>query len=415
MKNMKMAALLLAGSFFLGGCGGGKVRKGVVVNGVDVGGMSYPEAAERVRKTLPDLPLTLHTPTGDIACELDYADDAEEILHRARRGNYAVTQRREWIHAEEFLDMVCRNHVKAPKDAALLFDKTGFTYVPEESGTACRYHALLADVYAALRTGGTEVTLPVEEVTAPLTVEDLKARTQPLASFSTRYDASNKPRSHNLALAASRIAGTVVESGATFSFNETVGKRTRENGFLEAPVIYEGEFVSGVGGGVCQASTTLFGAALRAGLDIAESNPHSLSVGYVAPSQDAMVSEYSDLKFVNGREFPIYILASAEDGIITFTLYGLPDGYRYEVESRVLYRVEPPPAKIVEGERNRTVRKEKAGLASESYLVVYDGDEEISRSLIRRDSYQCVQGIEERAPMPATPDEILSEEASPEP
>lgn len=90
-------------------------------------------------------------------------------------------------------------------------------------------------------------------------------RTQKLSSFSTRFDASKTARVHNISLACERIAGSVLEPGEIFSFNETVGLRTRENGFLDAPVIVAGEFVSGTGGGVCQASTTLMGAALRAG------------------------------------------------------------------------------------------------------------------------------------------------------
>lgn len=408
---MKLFALLLAGSFFLGGCGGGRVKRGVVVNGIDVGGLSYAEAERTVRETLVYPPLKLKTPAGEIDCPIDYRDDLPAVLRAAKRGGrYEATVSREWIFMEEFLDMVCRNHVKEPRDAALQFDRNGFLYTPGESGAACDYHALLEDVSAALEGGETEVELPVYEVAPAVTEEDLRARTQPLASFSTRYDASNGPRSRNIALAVSLLSGSVLESGEELSFNAAVGKRTRENGFEEAAVIQDGEFVRGVGGGVCQASTTLFGAALRAGLTVTESRPHSLSVGYVPPSQDAMVSEFSDLKLKNPYPYPVYLLGEAREGQVSFTFYGLPDGLRYEVESRVLFRVDPPSVKIVEGRENRVVRQERAGLASESYLVVYDGETVRARTLIRRDTYACVQGIEERVPAPASPDEILSEE-----
>ena len=418
MKYQKIASLLLAGSFFLGSCGGGRLKRGVTVNGLDVGGMSQTEALERVREHLERLPLTVVSPAGEFALALDYADDGERVLKEAKKaGNYTVSMRRECVLLESFADMVCLLNAKEGKDARLEFDAAGFTYVPEEMGVACDRAGLIEDVSRALRGKETRVSLVTREVAPDVTVEELRARTQLLAAFSTKFDAGNGARSHNIALAASHIAGTVVGSGQTFSFNARVGARTAENGFEEAAVIQDGEFVSGVGGGVCQTSTTLFGAALRAGLTIEESHPHSLSVGYVPPSQDAMVSSYSDLKFTNPYAFPVYILAAAEAGEVRFEIYGLPDGRRYEVESRVLFRLDPPSVKIVEGTANRIVRQERAGLCSESYLSVYEGERLLTRALIRRDTYACVQGIEERVPMPPTPQEILEgmeEEGPPE-
>lgn len=411
MKLLKLCSLLLAGSFFLGGCWGGRVKSGVTVNGVDVGGLSYEEAEARVRDTLEYLPLRLETPAGELACPIDYRDDVAAQLRTAKRGQSCTAHVfREWACMEEFLYMVCRNYVAEPQDAALTFTKEGFTYTAGRSGTACDLHRLEREAAEALKSGETELKLPVYEVAPAVTEEDLRARTQPLASFSTRYDASNGPRSRNIALAVSLLSGSVLESGAELSFNAAVGKRTRENGFEEAAVIQDGEFVRGVGGGVCQASTTLFGAALRAGLTVTESRPHSLSVGYVPPSQDAMVSEFSDLKLKNPYPYPVYLLGEAREGQVSFTFYGLPDGLRYEVESKVLFRVDPPSVKIVEGRENRVVRQERAGLASESYLVVYEGETVRARTLIRRDTYACVQGIEERVPVPASPETILSEE-----
>ncbi len=411
MKVMKIAALLLAGSFFLGACGGGRVRQNVTVNGIDVGGMSETEALERIRGGLERLPLCVETPAGDFALSIDYADDAEEVLKHAKRGkSYTVTVRRECVLLEQFADMVCLLNAKEGKNAELVFGKDGFTYVHEQCGRACDKQKLIASLTRALKGSETRVSLPVRETSPEVTETLLRERTRLLAAFTTKYDESNVARSKNIALAASRIAGTTVGSGETFSFNACVGARTRENGFEEAAVIREGEFVRGVGGGVCQASSTLFGAALRAGMRIEESHPHSLAVSYVAPSQDAMVSECSDLKFSNPCPYPVYILAEAAGGEVTFYLYGMPDGRRYEVESRVLYRLDPPSVKIVEGKENRIVRKERAGLCSESYLAVYEGDTAVSRTLIRRDTYACVQGIEERVPAPPTPGEILDGE-----
>ncbi|MDE6676942.1 MAG: VanW family protein, partial [Clostridia bacterium] len=110
-------------------------------------------------------------------------------------------------------------------------------------------------------------------------------------------------------------------------------------------------------------------------------------------------SEYCDLKFVNPYEFPVYLSAVTGENFVRFIVYGKPDGRRYETESEVLRRIPPPPAEIREGEEEKVVRNEKEGIASESYLLVYDSAGKlISRTLFRRDTYASVQGIYEVPP-----------------
>lgn len=387
-------ALLLAGGVFL--CGIGRVKKGVVVDGVPVGGLSFQEAAERVREKREETPFTVHTPAGDTLFRLSYSDDLDNLLKKAKRGEELTsTVRADWVNAEEELLSLCRTFAKEPVSAELFFSEEGFFYREGEDGAACSFDALLDDVWDALRKGKNEATLSVFPVPPKVTVETLKKRTRLLASFSTTYDENRSNRAHNIALAVSRITGKILQPEEEFSFNEVVGKRTAENGFEEAPVISGGEMMMGTGGGVCQASTTLMNAALRAGLKVTESHPHSLSVGYVPPSLDAMVSEYSDLRFVNPYSVPVYLLGKAEGGRITFSVYGLPDGKTYRTESVVLLRVDPPPEKIVEGEEDRVLRAAKQGIASESFLLVYEGNTLLSRTRLRRDVYAVVQGIRE--------------------
>ena len=156
-----------------------------------------------------------------------------------------------------------------------------------------------------------------------------------------------------------------------------MGERTEENGFSEAPVIERGEYVPGTGGGVCQVSSTLFYAALEGGLRVSESHPHSLSVSYLPPSLDAMVSKWSDLKLLNARPSPVRMEAGAKNGALTVRLYGTPDGLRYRAESVMLASLPLP-----EGEEG------EEGLVSESFLCVYgEGGELISRTRVRKDVY----------------------------
>ncbi len=407
------ASLLLAGSFFFsGGSITGRVRRGVTIEGAEVGGMRYEEAEAAVRARLYEraIPFSLRTPDGVYLPEITRKDNVSELVRKAKKGQSLQAEiENEWGTAETEIAALCARYARAAADAELTFSSAGFTYRSERNGLYCDYRATMNSVFSRLETGG-EAELVVAEYAPAVTEADLRARTRLLSSFTTYYNGDNGARSHNIALAASRISGTVLGAGEEFSFNKTVGKRTAANGFSEAAVILEGEFVPGVGGGVCQASTTLMNAALRAGMKITESRSHSLSVGYVPPSLDAMVSEYSDLKFVNPCSVPVYLLAETGRNSVTFRIYGLPDGKRYETESRVLFRLSPPPAEEVEGEEDKVLRAEKEGLASESYLLTYDGAGRLlSRKLLRRDTYAVVRGKIQKKPvaeeLPAVPSE----------
>ena len=421
-KNM-ILSLLFAGSFFIScsalcGFSVRQVKSGVIANGIEVGGMSIKEAADKVREALIQTltPLTLITPRERVVIaypELSFSDDAETILKSAKRGQ-SVTVRpiRQWANAESRLQALCDECAYSATDAQLHFSASGFTYKEGKEGLICDYSASLELVLQALEENLEEVTLVTYPYKPAVTEQLLRERTQLLASYTTKFDPANESRTHNIRLAAKKLAGAVVAPHAEFSFNERVGRRTEENGFKESVVIFDGEFVKGVGGGVCQLSTTLFNAALRAGLKVTESRNHSLSVSYVQPSLDAMVSEYSDLKFVNPYDTPVYLNARVQDGSVTALCYGLPDGREYQTESVILYRLPPPPEEIVEGEEDKVLRAEKEGIASESYLLVYADGKLLSRTLIRRDSYAVVRG--KRQVAPAKEEEPLCEPALPE-
>ena len=104
-----------------------------------------------------------------------------------------------------------------------------------------------------------------------------------MGAYTTYYSKEERDRCQNISIAASLIDGVTLQAYGEFSFNATVGKRTEEAGFRQAKIIVNGEYVLGVGGGVCQVSTTLYNAALKSGLTVTEYHPHSLRVGYIAP------------------------------------------------------------------------------------------------------------------------------------
>ncbi len=376
------------------------MAKNVEINGIAVGGMSYRRAEDTVRKSIAAKlqPLTIFAQGEALTVrypELSFTDNLPQLVREAKSGEkLTASVERTWADLEQTAKSFCERCAKEAQDAELSFDGEGFTYVSERAGVACDYARLIEDITQALKEGRESVELSVYEYEPTVTERALRRRTRLISTFTTYFDGNNTPRVNNIRLSASRISGLILEGGAEFSFNETVGLRTAENGYQNATVIQNGEFVDGIGGGVCQTSTTLFNAALLAGMKITESKNHTLSIGYVPPSLDAMVSQYSDLKFVNPYDTPVYLLSRVKGEGITFSFFGVPTEYRYKTESVTISVVEPPYPQLVEGKEEKTLRPEKNGLISESYLLTYErGGELLSRELIRQDKYEPVQGI----------------------
>ncbi len=230
-------------------------------------------------------------------------------------------------------------------------------------------------------------------ITPPTPLQAYAAEMEKLSSYTTYYNEEDKGRTKNIQLACKRIDGIILQAYGEFSFNQTVGKRTRSAGFQDAKIIIDGEFVVGVGGGVCQVSSTLYNAVLLAGLTVTESHPHSLPVSYVPPSRDAMVSSNSDLCVFNVFSTPVRLRAKAENGALKISVYGKNGGGRYEIISYITEEIPPPKPIVREGKEDKILRREKSGLKSESYLERYVGDVLIGRKRLRKDSYAAQQGI----------------------
>lgn len=214
-----------------------------------------------------------------------------------------------------------------------------------------------------------------------------------MSSYTTYYSTEDRGRCANIAEAARLIDNVTIQPYGEFSFNQTVGRRTEEAGFQRAKIIVNGEYVLGVGGGVCQVSTTLYNAALKSGLTVTEFHAHSLRPSYVAPSRDAMVSGESDLKLFNPHSHPVRLSAQAFEGGVRVSFSGRKLTERYEITSNILEEIPPPAPIIKEGDGEKILRSPKNGAKSEAYLERYVGDKLVSRKRLRFDEYRPVQGI----------------------
>ncbi len=296
-----------------------------------------------------------------------------------------------------YLDTVIRE-----KDASVTFNPESvnpFIITKERYGSELIKEELLDEIENALNNNIDKINAEFKPIIPKITEELLKQESNYRVAFTTYYTSSTNERKHNIKLASSKINGTILENGEEFSFNKKVGIRSEENGFLPAKIIYNGDFVEGVGGGVCQVSTTLYNASLLCGLKIVEHHPHSLNVGYVEPSFDAMVNSFSsDLKFINNSGGRIYISSIADDNKIKITFYGLKQKEIYERVSVTTEQTEYLEYIYEEDETlplgsSITVRQPKGSIKSEGYLIKYVDGKRVSNVKIRSDNYGSIRGI----------------------
>ena len=205
------------------------------------------------------------------------------------------------------------------------------------------------------------------------TVQDLGKEAFPdlLGKYSTEY-VNNPDRTTNLRLASNKIDGYVVMPGETFSYNQVVGKRTIAAGYKNAAIYENGEVTDGVGGGVCQISSTLYNAVIAADLEIMERHNHSFVSTYVPAGQDATVAWGSlDFKFRNNRDYPIKIDSTVSNGTVKILIYGLSRDVEYKQYLAT-----------------KTIKNTAKSLVVESYRVLEQNGREISRRKIYTDTYK---------------------------
>ncbi len=377
-----------------------KLPKNVTVNGINVGGMTAAQAAQAVRESIEDdlktKSLTIVGATKNYRFEypeIGYKDNLQQLLKTVKKGGSYTAEVKYFLNGiSEIAAAVCDSQSVLVTEPYAQFNDTGepFTYFEGCDGLRADRLSLMADIRLSLSTDFKDVKLKFNTVKRTKNLESVKRDTKKLGSFITYFDGDNISRSHNIRLAASAINGTVLKKGEVFSFNATVGARTRERGYKSAKIIENGSFVEGVGGGVCQVSTTLYNAAVLSGLKIKEYHPHSLAVSYVPPSCDAMVSgSYFDMKFENVTGSPVFIRSRTGANFVAFDIYGRSDGASYSYSSCVTGSI---PAPIEPCDDISLEKSGRDGIISEGYLTITRYGIQ-KRVLMRRDKYAPVKRV----------------------
>lgn len=231
-----------------------------------------------------------------------------------------------------------------PKVVSFNRQSLSFSFGNSTPGISVDRAKLLGDAKAALSSGAAAVALPAAPAEASESLSELKAHMKKLGTYST-VSKNSADGTFNMARALAAADGTRIDPGKTFSFFGTVGKCGKAEGYRPAGAILNGKSVQEYGGGICQASTTIYGAALRSGMKITERYNHSIPSSYCPIGQDATVSYPSlDFKFTNPTSYPVWLVTSTKGRTMTAAFYGYqPDDYdSVAVTSRVTATVPAP-------------------------------------------------------------------------
>ncbi len=414
------------------------IRPNTVVGQVPVGGLTKEEAAKRVRiwweaektkeltltceqfkaKIPPMTPSQLGITVDDEAsvapCEVnDFWDAAsQKISGEPTRVSFPIKYKPNGAKVDTLKKLI-KSSIGPLHPAKVTYAGGIITRTPEVTSFQLD-EAKIYDAVTAGLSGNGEVEVPITEAPKHLSDEDLNKIKEVVSEYSTHFPAYQTSRNTNIRLATEKLNGHILMPGEQMSFNHTVGQRTVQDGFRTAPVLKNGKHDVGIGGGICQVSTTLYNATLLSNLKIVMRHNHSTPSVYVPVGRDATV-DWPDLDLVieNSMPTPVAISSTFESGQITFRILGSKDpgvsvkiltsGFRsWGGSEQVIRDGSLPPGKTQVLERGSSAR------SIQVYRVVYKDGQEVKRESLGTSIYPGLKRVvavstQKAGPKPAAP------------
>lgn len=296
------------------------------------------------------------------------------------------------------LDKIYKEIYKEAQDAYIVEEP--FELHKDEDGID--FDITMEEAQELLKENKAEYEIPLKITEADTKVKDLgdKLFKQTLSKYTTIYDAGNKNRASNIALASKTINDIVLLPGEVFSYNGTLGNTTKEKGYKQGGAYVGGKVVQAYGGGICQVSTTLYNAVLYANLEIVERYNHSYPVSYVPAGRDATVAYGGkDFKFKNSRKYPIKISANAKNGVVSICILGIKEGEEDEIvlTSTVLgttpFSVVYEKTSLLQEGTEKIIQKGCNGQKSIAYKIIKRNGKTISKTVLSKDTYKPMNRI----------------------
>ena len=399
----------------------------ISICGTDVSGMSVEEANavvnqyvdqyENVTFTLTADDKSIKADGDDIGLCAKNADVTERALRYGKEGNliarykanadmkagkskdFAVSLTSDTATVEAYLNENKSDLVTEAVDNTVKLVDGKFEYVEGSEGVALmtgKSAVKIADFISTDWDGkDASIELLTEKDEPRGTKEELATIHDVLGSYHTDFGTVINGRTNNIKNGASRLNGLVIYPGETVSVSEAIGPTTAENGYFPAGSYENGTTVETYGGGICQVSTTLYNAVIRAELEIVTRAAHSMIVSYVEPSMDAAIADgIKDLQFKNNQETPVYIEGYTSGGIIYFNIYGKetrPTNRRVDFVSEVTSQTDPEKEYVPVGDQPvgyiETTVKPHIGYTARLWKIVYENNVEVSRKVFNNSKY----------------------------
>ncbi len=410
------------------------IRKGITLDQTDISGMTI----EEVNKIIGDKTVTygqrpvkllagdksVTVKAADLGIKPAESDLAQRALHFGEDGNllyrFQAKQRLEKGSGQNFDIRFVVDHdvvknllsereselVTGAVDGSLTRVNDQFVYMAGQEGQKLSLESsadLIANYIYEKWDGATaDITLKTQTEKPRGTKEELSSIKDLLGSYNTSFATSTAARSQNVKNGAGKVNGTILYPGESFSVAKTLNPMTAENGYAKAPSYENGKTAETYGGGICQVSTTLYNAVIRAELEVVERSAHSMVVHYVDPSMDAAIAGTSkDFQFKNNQKYPVFLEGYTDGGIIYFNVYGKETrdpNRKVDFESEVLSQTNPKTIYTATGAAGIGSISRTSGSAHTGYrarlwkIVTIDGKEK-SREVFNNSSYRSTDNV----------------------
>lgn len=415
------------------------IENGTMINGVNVGGMDYYDAEKLIydvfKEKSENFSLTLKYKDKTWTFDKDdfkVNSEIHTIIEEAQKRNEIVESYEKqtetlkdlqndgasvnvafnyiFVGLDEKIDEIIKEIEIEPVNSEIKFNAQNsnpFEVTEHKNGLRVNKEQLYFDINEQFnKTNNVEVEIKTFEQVADVTKQENLENTTQISTFVTYVSDSTGGRKSNVKKALDCFNGFVVEPNETVSFNKVTGPHTLDNGYKIATIIYNGRYVDGVGGGICQASTTLYNALLLADAEILEVHKHTLPVKYVPLAMDAMVSDYvADLKFKNVSDEPLYIQTVCDSESVRVNIYGKKLDKEIKTRSETLETIKHTGDKIVpdtnkeysdkvlfKGEQYRLTYP-RNGYEAKAYIEYYVDGKKVEEKEIRHEIYKPQNGI----------------------
>lgn len=407
------------------------ITTGVYINDLSVGGMTKEEAekalAEYIEEASQDTLVlkagekTVKSTLAELGFSCEKNNFVEEAYNLGKTGNIIsryktmkdIEKEQKVFELEfsldeeklkKFVEKSAKKYNHEAVNASMERSNGTFQITDGKEGSVVSQKDTIEKIKVALaddwnsKQNGLQVDAVIVTEEPEITREMLEKCTDLLGSYNTSYGTSSNSRANNVANAAKLINGTILAPGEEFSATEKLVPFTQDNGYQTAGAYSNGQVVDSVGGGVCQAVTTLYNAVLLSELEVTERYNHSMIVTYVKPSMDAAVAEGSkDFKFKNNTNVPVYINSWTSGRTIYFEIYGeetRPDNRKVEYISEVTETIQPGADKVTEDPQKpesylEVTQSAHTGYKARLWKVVYVDGKETSREQVNSSYYKA--------------------------